>query len=202
MGVRRGPTRRIKRLAIIAAVVLGWTGSGAMVWHASYSAFTATTVNDLNSLSAGSVALSDNDSSAVMFNATGLKPGDVVTKCILVTYSGTLTSNVKMYIASADTIGGTGLGSYLDMVVDQGTDSANTFPTCNTITSVTNIFTGNTLANFATNKNSYANGVGTWAPTGSGQTKTFRVIFTVQNNNSANGLTATTIKFTWEAQNT
>jgi hypothetical protein len=67
---------------------------------------------------------------------------------------------------------------------------------------VTNIFTGNTLANFASTKNSFANGVGTWAPTGSGQTKTYRVIFTVQNNNSANGLTATTIKFTWEAQNT
>jgi hypothetical protein len=197
----RAPSRRAKRMAILAAVILGWTGSGAMVWHASYSAFSATTVNSANSLSAGSVAISDNDSNAVMFNATGLKPGDVVTKCILVTYSGSLASTVKLYIAAADTIGGTGLGSYLDMVVDEGTDSGNTFPTCNTITSVTNIYTGGTLANFASAKTSFATGVGTWAPSGSGQTKTYRIAFTVQNNSSANGLTATTIKFTWEAQN-
>jgi hypothetical protein len=58
-----------------------------------------------------------------MFNMTGARPGDTVSKCITVSYSGTLTSNVRLYGAAT---AGNGLDAYLDLKVTRGTFSGAT----------------------------------------------------------------------------
>jgi Camelysin metallo-endopeptidase len=90
---------------------------------ATWSAFSSTTSNANNQFSTGSVTLTDNDSGTAMFNMSGARPGDTVSKCITVSYSGTLTSNVRLYGAST---AGNGLDQYLDLKVTRGTFSGAT----------------------------------------------------------------------------
>lgn len=181
---------RVGRAAVVPmALVAGST----MVWQSSNAAFNATTINGSNSWAAGSVAISDDDAASLMFNVSGLKPGDTGTKCIRVTYNGNLAANVKMYTSAQS---GT-LGQYLDFTVQQG--DGGTFADC-TGFSGANIYTPGTLNGFNTAHTNFGNGAGTWAPTGAAQTKTYRVTYTLQDNNAAQGLTANAT-FTWEAQN-
>jgi hypothetical protein len=177
--------------------------SGLVVWQSSYAAFSSSTVNPSNSFGSGSVVLGDDDSGTAMFTPTLLKPLDTGTKCIVVTSTGTLASTVELYATSYSTTNA--LGSYLDMVIDEGTGGsfASSGPTsCANFVFGTNIFTG-TLASFGTTKTSFATGVGTWAPAGTGSpTKTYRIKYTLNTatpNTSQSGTAA--LGFTWEAQN-
>jgi predicted ribosomally synthesized peptide with SipW-like signal peptide len=95
----------------------------SVVGLATWSAFSATTANSGNQFQTGSVILTDNDSGTAMFNMTNARPGDTVSKCITVTYTGTLTANVRLYGAAT---AGNGLDSYLDLQVTRGTFSGAT----------------------------------------------------------------------------
>ena len=78
--------RRHKLLASALVVgVLGTVAAGGV-----FGLFSATTQNAGNEISTGSVALSDNDNGSAMFNITNAKPGDSWTRCIKVTYAGSL----------------------------------------------------------------------------------------------------------------
>ena len=74
----------LRGLALAAALMI----SGLLVFQSSRAAFTDTTDNTGNSLSAGTVTLVDDDATAVMFNVSNMKPGDSSQNCILVTYQG------------------------------------------------------------------------------------------------------------------
>src|SRR5262245_56233961 len=89
--------RAPKKLIVGAAVPMAVLASGGLVWQSSYSAFSATTSNPTNNWTAGTVALSDDDSNTAMFTASNLKPGATGTKCIAVTSTGSLASTVKLY---------------------------------------------------------------------------------------------------------
>jgi hypothetical protein len=95
----------------------------AVAGLATWSAYSSTTSNASNQFQTGSVTLTDNDSGTAMFNMTGARPGDTVSKCITVSYSGTLTSNVVLYGAAT---GGNGLDAYLDLKVTRGSFSGAT----------------------------------------------------------------------------
>jgi predicted ribosomally synthesized peptide with SipW-like signal peptide len=95
----------------------------SVVGLATWSAYSSTTSNTNNQFQTGSVVLSDNDSGTAMFNMTGARPGDTVSKCITVTYTGTLTSNVTLYGTGT---AGNGLDAYLDLKVTRGGFSSNT----------------------------------------------------------------------------
>ncbi|HZC73141.1 MAG TPA: hypothetical protein VE442_20775 [Jatrophihabitans sp.] len=185
----------------IAAVLLGVLASGALIWQASYSAFSATTSNPTSNWSAGTVALSDDDANTALFTATGLKPGSTGTKCIAVTSTGSLASAVKLYGSNAATTNA--LSSSINLTITQGTGGG--FGSCTGFTplgSGSSVYTG-TVAGFASSATNYATGLGSWAPTGTGsETRTFQLVYTVDPNapNSAQGGTAA-IGFTWEAQN-
>jgi hypothetical protein len=185
----------------IAAVLLGVLASGALIWQASYSAFSATTSNPTSNWSAGTVALSDDDANTALFTATGLKPGSTGTKCIAVTSTGSLASAVKLYGSNAATTNA--LSSSINLTITQGTGGG--FGSCTGFTplgSGSSLYTG-TVAGFASSATNYATGLGSWAPTGTGsETRTFQLVYTVDPNapNSAQGGTAA-IGFTWEAQN-
>lgn len=210
-GLARRWPRRLRRVVSIAIVPVTVLASGLVVWQSSYASFNASTVNPSNSWTAGNVALSDSQGgssagatgTALWTSATGLKPGSTDTKCITVTYNGSLAASVKLYIAASGLTGT--LGTYLRLSIDQS--PTGTQSDCSDFGTATNIYNSGdsddtkTLAAFAAASNDDANGVGTWAPTASGQTQTYRIKYTLLDNNAAMSATATAA-FTWEADNT
>ena len=115
---------RIRDKVLLSALVVGVLGSLAAA--GVFGVFSATTTNAGNEISAGTVALSDNDAGSAMYNLNGATPGDTATSCIKVTYNGSLNSDVRLY--SPDTVGV--LAPYVDMTIEEGTQSSSTFPDC------------------------------------------------------------------------
>jgi hypothetical protein len=194
------PSRRVTRLATWAAIPAALVISGAIVGHASYSAYSATTSNPTNNWTSGTVNLTDDDSSTAMFTASGLKPGSTGSKCIAVTSSGDLASAVKLYGTNYATT--KALASSINLKVEQGTGA--TFGSCTGFTALSTGGTvfNDTLAAFSA-KSDYATGVGDWAPTGSAsETRVFKFTYTLSGSapDSTQGGTAA-VGFTWEAQN-
>ena len=195
MSVRSLTRKQVVAGAALPAAVLI---SGAMVWQSSYSAFSATTSNPTNNWSAGTVALADDDNNTAMFTAPALKPGATGTKCIAVTSTGSLAATVKLYGTSYSTTNN--LANHLNLKVEEGTGA--TTSSCAGFTGGATAFDG-TLASFGATKTSFATGVGSWAPTGSGsETKSYRLTYTLSGSapDSVQGGTAA-IGFTWESQN-
>lgn len=178
-------------LAALAALAL----VGVMVLRTSSAAFTATTENAGNSWDSGSVVLTDSDAGTAMFAATNLAPGDTITRCITVTYGGSITpAQVRLY----GQVSGQ-LASYLDVEVNRGTRTG-TGSDCGTFTPTTGqtSFTGKLNALPTT----YAAGTQQWSPTAQGQAQAYQMIVrfpesvtdpAAQNQNA-------TATFTWEAQ--
>ena len=175
---------------------------GSLAGLAVFSAFSSTTTNPNNRITAGTVTLADNDSGAAMYDISGASPTQVIEKCIKVTYTGSLNSDVKLYTGS--TIGS--LGSYLDLTITPGSQATSTFPDCSGFTADAGgaIYTG-TLSGFASSHNSYANGLadnpGTATRWVQNDAVVYRVRLTVQDNAAAAGLTTGLHAFNWEARN-
>lgn len=186
-----------KKLVAGAAVPLALLASGGLVWHASYSAFSATTASPTNNWATGNVALADDDTNTAMFSASNLKPGATGNKCIVVTSSGSLASTVKLYGTSYSTT--KGLADNINLQVEEG--SGGSFSNCTGFTPSSTIFNG-TATTFGTTKTDFASGVGTWAPAGGTATKTYRVTYTVSAStpDTAQGGTVA-LGLTWESQN-
>ena len=191
------------RKVLLTLVVVGVAGSLAA--FGVFSAFSSTTTNPNNQFAAGTVTIGDNDSNAALYSVTNAAPGATVTKCIKVTYSGSLDANVRLY--TTDTIGS--LGQYVDLTITPGS-----FPgappanmDCIGFTADGAAIFRNTLQNFATNHNSYANGLidfpgrnTNWAQT---DAVVYQVTATLQSGapNSAAGTNTGLHAFTWEARN-
>ena len=204
-GVLRPPSGLGGKLALTLIVL---SVLGTMTAAATWSAFSATTSNASNSFSAGTVSLTDNDSGSAMLALSTAKPGDTDTSCIKVTYTGNLSSTVRLY----GTTTGTGLDAYLDLVVTRGTytPSEPSFDSCTNFSadSTNYIGAGNgviysgTLQAWADDYTTglvdpYATSPETWT---NNEVHVYKFTVTLQNNNSAQGLNATQT-FTWESRN-
>jgi predicted ribosomally synthesized peptide with SipW-like signal peptide len=183
-------------------VVLG--AVGGLAAFGTFSAFSSTTSNPGNEFQAGTVSLSDNDSGTAIYNNTNAKPGDSVTKCINVTFTGSLDSDVRLYVPEA--IGA--LGPYVNLTITPGTQTSPSFPSCTGFTPASGgaIYSG-TLAAFATAHNAWSNGLSTYP---SGQTKwstnnnvVYQVTASVDANtpSTSGGATTNSHSLTWQAQN-
>jgi hypothetical protein len=206
-----------KTKALLILFIVGLVGSLAAL--ATWSAFSSTTGNAGNDFSTGSVTLSDNDSDQVLFNMTGATGGETESKCITVSYTGSLTSNVRLYGAAT---GGNGLDQYLDLKITRGTFSG--------ATPANNACTDGAGSNFAADGVTYSGGNGagaggvlfdarmnnyptTWAagiadaPGGTPEAWTnpenhvYRIDVTVADDNNA-AAKSHEQTFTWEAQGT
>ena len=176
-------------LAVLAS--LGFVS--VLVVTSSRAAFVDTTDNATNTFSAGDVVLDDDDAGSVLFNVANMAPGDSRTRCIAVSYTGSLTSDVHLY----GTVGGSGLADYLDVDVAIGT--GGTFASCAGFTASSTLFTG-TLTDFGATHTDYATGLGGMNGATDPTTRTYRITVTLQDDNAAQAKSATT-GFTWEAQN-
>jgi hypothetical protein len=176
---------------------VGVLGSGTLVWQGTNAAFTASTGNGANAWSSGTVALSDDDSAAALFSAEPVVPGDQGTRCIAVTYGGDLAATVRFYATS---VSGS-LGQYLTLDVEQGQGAGNVggAGTCAGF-SGTSIWSG-TLDVLASTASDFGTGLGSWTPSGAGQTTVYRITWTVDPaaGDALQG-TAAAASFVWEAQ--
>jgi hypothetical protein len=186
-----GKTRKI----LLTLVIVG--AAGALASVGVFSAFSSTTSNPGNNFAAGTVTVGDNDSDAAAYDVSNGKPGSTDERCIKVTYSGSLSSTLTLYRSGFT--GGTGLDDYVDLAITKGTgDQAN----CSDFAGSTSVYAGELdafPASFGSGL-SLTNGPGN-AAWNQNDAVTYRVSATLQDDNNAQGLSAGTHSFTWEARN-
>jgi len=216
--------RRTARIGTAGVLAVAVVASGALVWDASYAAFTATTTNPGNTWSAGSVIVGNDRNGVAVFTQPATRP-DAATStlappangaftasdpaaggsaCIKVTYTGTLTADIRMHVAITNTGADGGLAQFLLFDVDNGTGPAGSDPTCAGFTSTGYLYgsasnTGDLLTGMPT---AYAGGLAGWAGATNGDSKWYRLSWLLPKNVAdAAQLEGSTVKFTWEAQN-
>jgi hypothetical protein len=186
---------------LMTLVVVGLAGS--VIASAVFSAFSNSTDNTGNVISAGTVAISDNDVDAVMYNVTNQTPGTVTSKCIKVSYTGSLNSAVKLYTPS--TLDAT--SNYINLKVTSGTQTPVSFPGCTNFTPDTaGVLYDGDLKAFGTAHSSWTNGLAlknqsdatTWVTS---DAVVYKIEVNVVDTPLAQGATSGTHAFTWEAQN-
>ena len=189
------------RKALLSLLLIGAVGTVASI--GTYSAFSATTVNPGNTFAAGTVVISDNDANSAMYTITGAKPNDVVTRCIRVTYTGSLPALVRLYTTTPINA----FGQYVTLSIDKGTmPVSTTFPNCTSFVpdATPNVFTG-TLSSFGSARTSFGTGVaanpGAATQWVTNDAVVYRFTLTMQDNVLAAGGSTGTHSFTWEAQN-
>jgi predicted ribosomally synthesized peptide with SipW-like signal peptide len=193
----------VARKVLLTLLVLG--GFLAVSGAATYSAFSSQTSNAANSFAAGTVHITDNDLAAAMLSLANAQPGASDTSCILVTYSGSLGSTVRLYGSVAGA-----LAPYLTLTVTRGDDPSPVFDDCvgfapdstDYIGAGAGVIYQGALSSFPS---SYASGLvdplpaspETWT---TGETHTYRFVVTLADDNGAQGQSASA-SFTWEARN-
>jgi hypothetical protein len=149
------------------------------------------------------VTLSDNDSNTAVYNFPNAKPGDTVTKCLNVSYTGSLDSDVKLYVPEA--IGA--LGANVNLTITPGTQASPSFPSCTGFNPDSGgaIYTG-TLSAFASAHSSWANGLATTPPSltkwSAGNSAVYQITATLDSGvTGTGGGTTNSHSLTWESRN-
>lgn len=189
---------RRTRNVLTTLLLLGVVGSVAG-WGV-YSAFTATTTNSGNTITAGTVSISQHAGSTTLYSLTNQGPGSSTVKCIRVTYGGSLASSVKLYTSAVTN------GAAFNLQVERGsgiTAPDNTM-NCTGFTSSSTAYNG-TLGSFPT---TYAAGVdgkaaaAAWATNDSVDYRfTITVVDDATPNAHTSALSSGAHTFTWEARN-
>jgi hypothetical protein len=188
------------RRIILSALVLG--AGGLVAGAGTFSAFSATAGNAGNQFSAGTVTLSDDDAGAALVSLpANARPGDSSTRCIRVSYTGSLPAQVKLYA----TVSG-GLADHLTLTVTRGSQASPSFPSCTGFTAdgadyghgPNGIVYQGKLSGLPA---SYAGGIADPAASWTnGDAHSYRYVVSVDNNPAAQGLSANAT-FRWEARN-
>ncbi len=190
------------KILLSATVIAVLGGAVALSVNALFS---STTQNAGNEISSGTVAFTDNDSGAALYSVTGVRPGDVTTRCIKTTYTGSLATTVRVY-APPSSIGP--LAQYIDLTITEGTQASSTFPNCTGfVADATGAIYSGTLQNFEQTRNSYAAGIATAPGVQSGWSTNDSVVYRFQATlqagapDSSQGASSGVHSFVWEARN-
>ncbi len=201
---------RRRRTARAAAPVVGLLAAGLLVWQGSYAAFSATTQNNTDAWTSGSLALTNNGGTAVYagtttatFNETPIKPGSSGTKCITVKSIGTAAGSLRFY-RSALADSAPSLGAQIQLTIDAAPVAADVLVGCGGFPAVglTNVATGVALTALPT---TYAGAVGPVAVPIGTQLVAYRIAWTFATTGTTAGDNAlqsktVTAGFTWEIQ--
>ncbi|MFC6152915.1 hypothetical protein [Nocardioides yefusunii] len=97
MNPTRPRTRQQKTRTLLAALTtpVAVVAAGALVYQASWSAFTDTTTSPENSWQAGAITLTSENEGNASFAVTNIAPGATDSKCILVTATNGPASTVS-----------------------------------------------------------------------------------------------------------
>jgi hypothetical protein len=192
---------RKRKLFVTSAVLAVMAGAAVFVTSA---AFTATTSNPGNRIESGSVAVSDSDgTTGVLYNALDRAPGAAagpVAKCLRVTYTGSLASELKLYSSA---IAG---GSNFRLTVERG--SGITTPgsdmNCTGFTASSTAF-DDTLDNFPTTYLAGVDGKAGGAAWATSDAVDYKFTVYVVDDSTPNAHTSKvdsgSHSFTWEARN-
>jgi hypothetical protein len=192
----------ITRKLLTTLVVVGAVGAAA--GFGAYSAFTATTTNTGNSIAAGTVKVDQHAGATTLYTSSGLKPADTVTKCVRVTYSGSLAASLKIYVSSGITN-----GTLFNLKIDRGsgmTTLDNTMSCAGFTADVTNptAYDGD-LGSFGTTYALGSDGKDAGAAWAQDDAKDYRLTLTVNDDTTANAHTTASSSgshtFTFEARN-
>lgn len=179
---------------------LGLALSGALVWQASYSAFSASTSNTPNTWNASTQGLT-NDSTGPMFAVSNMTPGATGSRCLKVSSTGTVPSTVKLYTALGAAVGND-ISQYINVTIQLGT--GGTYASCSSFAATATEYSG-TLSALTSAATNYATGdpAGTLTGTGLPETLTYEITYTFSSSapNSAQGGSTPNVTFTWESQN-
>jgi hypothetical protein len=191
------------RKLLLSLLIVGVAGSIAA--FGVFSAFSSTTSNPGNEFQAGTVTIGDNDAGTAVYNETNAAPGESVTKCIKVTYSGSLDADVKLYVT--DAVGA--LAQYVDLTIQPGN-----FPgappanmDCTGFQPDGSAVFSDTLDEFRSSHNSWANGLADNPGSGSEWSENDSVVYQITaavqsaTPNSAQDASTNVHAFTWEARN-
>jgi hypothetical protein len=188
-------TKKVLRTVLVAGVL------SALAALATFSAFSATTDNPGNNVTAGTVALSDNDAGSAAYNLASAKPGQSSTPfCVKVSYTGSLDSDVRLYTPS--TVGT--LAPYVNLKVETGSGSQTNCSDFSQAAGDATLF-NSTLDTFPT---SYASGILDSGPTNAtkwstANSVTYRVTATLSASatDTQQGLTTGSHTLRFEARN-
>ena len=190
--------RRTRKL-VLSLLVVGAVGSVA-AWGV-FAAFTATTTNSGNTITAGTVAIGQHAGATTLYSASNQGPGATTVGCVRVTYTGSLASSVKLYASTAPAN-----GDDFNLTVERGSglSSPDNTMNCTGFTSSSTAFNG-TLDTFAT---TYAGGLdgkagGTaWAQNDAVDYRfTVAVVDDSTPNAHSSSVSTNAHSFTWEARN-
>lgn len=183
------------RIAISVAALAVLT---AVMGVAVFSGFSSTKASAPSKIAAGTVVLATNGTGANLFEVPAMAPGETATKCVEVTYSGTLNAQVQMYAEQTGAIGG-----YLNAKVIRGT-FPGAAPAANACTGFTPDATGSglfsgLLSTFNTSSSPLIDPLTKWT---AGTHHVYEVSVELPSNapNEAQGAEGTAT-FTWQAEN-
>ena len=194
---RRASRAGARRALVVSAVAVPVLAA-ALVWQSAYAGFTDPTPPPpvASSFSSGTLALRDYDQGLAELPLPGLKPGDTVTSCLVVTSTGSLPSAVRIYGAARTTT--QNLASHLAITIDEGTGTSSS---CSDFTRQVTSYNGS-LAAFPSD---WANGRGAWTTTGAvtGEHRTYRIVARVSTSAPTSTKNGTaTVRFVWETRAT
>jgi predicted ribosomally synthesized peptide with SipW-like signal peptide len=187
------------RKMLLSLMVIGAIGS--VVGWGVFAAFTATTTNTGNTITAGTVNIAQHAGSTTLYSASNQGPGASTVGCLRVTYTGSLASSVKLYTPSTVTN-----GTAFNLVVERGSglSSPDNTMNCTGFSSSSTAYSG-TLGGFAT---TYAGGLdgkaggSAWATS---DAVDYRFTITVVDDPTpgahTSALSSSAHTFTWEARN-
>lgn len=190
--VRHLPRTLLPALLALALVSL-------LVLRTSSAAFTADTDNTGNEFATGQIALAD-DAATALFTVDGLVPGDSHTRCITVTYTGSLDAadldQVRLY-AAGPTSDPAALADALRITIEDGTDATDA--ACTGFTLGGTLLATTALSSF-TALTDHASGVGTWAPATTGASRSYRITVALPADagDGVQGAALSGLSFVWE----
>jgi len=186
-------TRKVLRTVVVLGLI------GALAAVGAFSAFSSQTENPGNQITTGTVDLTDNDSSTALYNLTNAKPSDPQQRCIEVSYTGSLTSEVKMYRVPGAALGA--LAANVTVTVQAGTQATPSFPGCSGFNLVDTLYTGKLSAlptDYSTGLLDAPGSDGDWDQN---EKQVYRVTVSVDDVPAAEGQTTGAHTLRWEARN-
>lgn len=189
----------IRRRTLALLLTIGVVGSVAG-WGA-YSAFTATTTNAGNTITAGTVAISQHAGATTLYSGSDQSPGSSIVRCVRVSYTGSLASSVRFYVSSGIT---NGTAFNLQVERGSGLSSPDATMNCTGFSSSSTPYDGN-LGGFATTYAGGVDGKAGGAAWSQNDSVDYRFTISVNDDPTPNAHTSALSSgahtFTWEARN-
>lgn len=165
------PRKLIAALTTPVAVL----AAGALIYQASFAAFSGQTRNSGNEWSTGSINLTDDDNGQARFQVTNMLPETTGSACVRVTATASVPSSVKGYTINPVT-SAQGLEDHIDVTIEGG--QGGTFADCTGFVRDTTdgLLVENTPLSslFAVNSFDHTAALGGWTVASGTATRTYR----------------------------